>query len=146
MAITLGKPAIINGVAYAHSDITVNILGVPSLGVTEISYSDPQEITGNHANGQKYSSVGFGTVSPVGSITLEMAEVERLTKIAPGGYIQNIPFFDIGVTFITEDGNIARHRLVSCRFKGRNVSSSTGNMQLTEALELFVADIKYDAA
>lgn len=142
----LGKPTLINGVAYSHADIVVNILGVPLIGVTEINYSDPQTIQNNYGTGHKPISVGFGTIEPQGSITLEMGELEALTKIAPGGRIQNIPFFDIGVNFITEDGKIARHSLKKCRFKGRTVSSSTGNTQLTEAIELHVSDINYNAA
>ena len=33
----LAQPVNINGVAFAHSDIVVNILGVPVLGVTDIT-------------------------------------------------------------------------------------------------------------
>lgn len=142
----LGKPTLINGVAYSHADIVVNVLGVPLVGVMEINYSDPQTIQNNYATGHKPVSVGFGTVEPQGSITLEMGEVEALTKVAPAGRIQNIPFFDIGVNYITEDGKIARHRLKKCRFKGRNVGSSTGNTQLGESIELHVSDIDWNAA
>lgn len=141
----LARPTIINGVAYSHADIVLNILGVPVVGVTEISYSDVQTIEKNYGTGALPTSVGFGTIDPVGSITLEMNELEKLTEVAPNGRIQNIPFFDIGVNYLTEDGKFARHRLVACRFKGRNVSSSVNNTQLTEAIELHVSDIDYKA-
>lgn len=140
-----GQPTVINGVAYSHADIICNILGVPIIGVLEISYSDMQTIENNYGTGNKPISVGFGTVAFTGSITLEMGEVEALTKVAPAGRLQNIPFFDIGVNFITEDGKLARHRLKKCRFKQRNVSSSVGNQQLNEAIELHVSDIDYNA-
>jgi len=140
----LGKPNI-NGVAYAHSDIIVNVLGVPVVGVTEISYSDPQQMELNYGAGNKPISVGFGKIEPTGSITMEMHEIEKLTEVAPFGRIQNIPFFDIGVNFKTEDGKFARHRLIQCRFKGRAVTSAVDNMQLTETLELLVSDIDYNA-
>lgn len=140
----LGKPNI-NGVAYAHSDIIVNILGVPVVGVTEITYSDPQQMELNYGAGNQPISVGFGKVEPTGSITLEMHEVEKLAEVAPFGKIQNIPFFDIGVNFKTEDGKFARHRLAQCRFKGRNPNSAVDNTQLTETLELLVSSIDYRA-
>jgi len=140
----LGKPTNINGVAYSHSNIVINILGVPIIGVTDISYADPQDIVPNYGTGNKPISVGFGKISPDGSITLEMGEVEKLTAVAPDGRIQNIGFFDIGVNFLTEDGKFARHRLKQCRFKGRAASSAVDNNQLTEVLALHISDISWD--
>jgi hypothetical protein len=140
----IGIP-LINGVEYTHADIVVNVLGIPVIGVTAITYSDMQDITGNHATGQHYSSVGFGVFNPTASITMTMKEVQRLANAAPNGRIQNIPFFDIGVIFATEAGDLVRHRLIKCKFKGRSISSSTNNTQIEESLELFVADINYNA-
>jgi len=140
----LGVP-LINGVAYAHADILVEILGVPIIGVTAIDYSDPQEITANHATGHLPVSVGFGAVTPQATITLTMEEVQNITEAAPSGRIQNIIFFDIGINYIPEGGIFVRHRLKRCRFKGRNPNSQQGGSQIEEALELFVADIDYKA-
>lgn len=137
---------LINGVEYTHADIIVNILGVPVIGVTAIDYSDMQDITLNYGTGQHPVSRGHGNVKPTASITLTMKEVERLTQAAPGGRIQNIPDFDIGVNFGTEAGDFTRHRLVKCRFKGRNTSSAVNNSQIEEKLELSVAVINYKAA
>jgi hypothetical protein len=141
----LGIPTNINGVAYSHADIVLNLFGSPVIGVTEISYSDTQTMESNYGTGHKPISVGFGAIEFTGSITLTMEEVEKLTQAAPGGRLQNIPFFDVGVNFITEDGKLARHRLIQCRFKQRNVSSSQGTQNLTESIELHVSDIEYNA-
>lgn len=137
------QPPLINGVSYTHADIVMNILGAPVIGVTAINYSDPQEITLNHATGHLPTSRGFGPINPVAEITLTMEEVERLSQIAPLGRIQNIPDFPIGVNFATEDGKFTRHRLIKCRFKGRKTDSQVNNSQIEETLELSVADIKY---
>lgn len=145
----IGVP-LINGVEYTHADIVITfsntiLPGLPVVGVTAIEYSDMQEITGNHAGGQHYVSVGFGPINPAGSITLTLKEVQRLSNAAPNGRIQNIPFFDVGVNFITEAGDYTRHRLIKCRFQGRNPSSSVNNTQIEETLQLFIADINYKA-
>jgi hypothetical protein len=140
----VGVP-LINGVEYTHADVVLNLFGLPVVGLTNIDYSDPQEITGNHGTGTKITSVGFGPVNCQGSITLTMKEVQRLTSAAPGFRIQNIPFFDIGVNFITESGDFVRHRLIKCRFKGRNPNSAVNNSQIEEQLELFISDINYNA-
>lgn len=137
------QPPLINGVSYTHADVVINILGAPVIGVTAIKYADPQEITLNHATGHKPTSRGFGPVTPEGSITLTMEEVERLSQIAPLGRIQNIPDFPIGVNFATEDGKFTRHRLIKCRFKGRKPESEVNNSQIEEELELSIADISY---
>jgi hypothetical protein len=140
----VGVP-LINGTEYTHADIKLNILGIPVIGVTSIDYSDKQEITLNHATGQLPVSRGFGPVIFEGAITLTMKEVQRLSNAAPSGRIQNIPDFDIGVNYITEAGDFVRHRLVRCRFKGRNPNSQVNNTQIEEELELSIADINYNA-
>jgi len=140
----IGVP-LINGVEYTHADIIFNILGVPVIGMTSIDYSDPQDITLNYGTGQQPVSRGFGAVKPQASVTLTMKEIQRLTNAAPGGKIQNIPDFDIGVNFATEAGDFTRHRLIRCRFKGRNPNSAVNNSQIEEKLELSVADINYKA-
>lgn len=138
----VGVP-LINGVEYTHAEIVCNILGFPILGLTAIKYSDMQAITLNYGTGQHPVSRGFGTIEPVASITLTMKEIQRFSQAAPLGKIQNIPDFDIGVNFTTEAGDFVRHRLVRCRFKGRNTDSSTNNSQIEEELELSVVEIKY---
>lgn len=134
---------LINGTEYTHADIICNILGVPVIGITAIDYSDKQEINLNHATGQLPVSRGFGPINFEASITMTMKEVQRLSAAAPLGRIQNIPDFDIGVNYVTEAGDFVRHRLIRCRFKGRNPNSQVNNSQIEEELELSVADIKY---
>ncbi len=135
--------ALINGVAYTHHDIVINILGVPVIGVTAINYSDPQEMTLNHGTGNHPVSVGFGRITPQGNITLYIEEVQKLQAVAPGGKLQNIPFFDIGVNYLTEQAGFFRHSLKNCRFKGRNPNSQQGNSSIEETLELLIGEVVY---
>lgn len=142
----IGKP-LINGVSPAHVNLVINILGTPIVGITAITYSELQEITPNHSTNPLPTSVGFGIVTSTASITLTSEAAQALSNIAPGGKIQNIPFFDIGINFIPESSTTYyRHSLKSCRFKGRDLNSAVGNSQIEETLELFVAEIDYLAA
>jgi hypothetical protein len=77
-------------------------------------------------------------------MTMEL--IQAITRVAPNKRIQNITFFNIGVNFLPEGGLLVRHSLKKCKFKGRGTSSTTGNSEITEEIELFVADIDYDAA
>jgi hypothetical protein len=142
MAIRLEVP-LINGVAYNHADIRVNIFGVVIIGVTAITYSDIQQMTPNYSTGNLPTSAGIGQVEPQGTITLTMEEVNRLQRLAPLGKLQNIPWFDVGINYLPEDGLLVRHRLVKCRFKGVSLNSETNNSQIEMALELFVSDVQY---
>ena len=136
---------LINGVAYVHADIVLEFGGAPIIGLTAIEYGDTQKITPNYSTGQHMTSVGIGEVEPNATITLTLEAVQAIQKIAPGKKLQNIPFFNIGVNMLPEGGVLIRHSLKKVKFKGRKVNSSTGNSQIEETLELFVADIDYDA-
>lgn len=142
----IGNP-LVNGVAYAHADIILEIFGQTIIGITGITYSDKQDIVENFSTGTKATSVGFGPVKPVATITATLEAIQQISNIAPEGKIQNIGFFDIGVNFLPTGDNaiLVRHSLKKCRFKGRDINSTTGNSQIEEALELFVADIDYVA-
>lgn len=135
--------ALINGTAYAHSDIVLVILGIPIIEVTEISYSDMQDITLNYATGNEPTSRGFGQVNPTASITIAKKEFDKIRLAAPNGKIQNIPDFPIGVNYATEQGDFTKDRLNRVRFKGQDVSSSQGNSNIYVTLELSVASISY---
>ena len=138
----LGTP-VINGVSYAHGDIVLNIGGAPIIGITSISYSDTQNISANFSTGNKPTSVGFGVMEPKASITITMEAVQALLVAAPGGRIQNYPFFDIGVNYLPDSGVFVRHSLKKCRFKGVDLSSAVNNTQIECTIELFVADISW---
>lgn len=140
----IGVP-LINGTSYAHVDIVVNILGTPVVGITALNYTEKQEITANHSTNPLPTSVGFGIVTPEATITMTLEAIQAITNIAPQNKIQNIPFFDIGVNYTTVDGNFTRHSLKKCRFKGRDLSSAVGNTQIEETLELFLAEIDWNA-
>jgi len=146
MAINNQLPIIpvINGVSYTQADIVLTIDGVPYIGCTAVDYADNQTITGNYSTGNEATSVGFGTVENTATITLTMETVQALSSIAPQGKIQNIPFFDVRISYASTEGGIfISHRLVRCKFKGRNPNSAVDNSQIEEALELFVSTIKY---
>ena len=134
---------LINNVAYSHADIVLNIGGVPIVGVTSIEYSDNQDITGNFSTGHKPTSVSFGQMTFESSITVTFEAMQAIQLGAPGGYIQNVPFFDVGINYLPENGILVRDVLKKCRFKGRSQSSETGNSEIPVTLELYVSDIKY---
>lgn len=142
MAVT-GQP-LINGTAYTHADIKLNIAGQPIVEISEISYSDNQEITLNYGTGNQPTSRGFGVVAYEGSITVSMKEMERLRALSPTGRVQDIPDFPIIVAYATDSGDFRRDSLLFCRFKGNSVSSSQGDTMTAVTMELSIADIRFN--
>jgi len=136
---------LINGVEYTHADVVVNLFGIPLVGITSIEYSDNQTIEGNYSTGRLPTSVGFGQIVFTASLTITSVEFRRLLLITPGGRLQDIPFFDVGINYIPEGGIFVRDRLVRCKFKGANITSATNNTQIEVPLELFVADVRYNS-
>jgi hypothetical protein len=140
----IGVP-LINGVEYTHADIVLQILGIPVVGMTSIDYKDTQAIENVYGTGQLPVAVSFGQASFEGSVTLLMKEAQRLSAAAPGGRLQNIGFFDIRVNYLTEQGDLVSHKLIKCRFKGRNPNSQVNNSQIEEQMDLHITDINYNA-
>jgi hypothetical protein len=137
--------ALINGVAYTHADIKLVLLGVPIIEVTEINYSDTQDVELNYGTGNEPTSRGFGNVNPTASITISKKEYDRVRAVAPGGRIQNIPEFPVGINYTTEAGEFTRDRLNRAKFKGADQSSSQNDSNIMVTLELSIASITWGA-
>lgn len=141
----LGIP-LINGVAYTHADVVVNIGGVPIIGITAINYEENQSMTANYSTGHRATSVGFGPLEAIGSMTMTMEAMELISSVAPEGVIQNLPFFPIGINYLPEGGILARHRLENVKMMTRKQASQTGNSQIEVTVDLFIAKINWKAA
>lgn len=133
----------INGTAYGWSQIVVNVLGVPVVGIKSIKYSEDQEMQDNYGAGNRPVSRGYGPIKATGSITLLMSEVEALQKVSSTGRLQDIPEFDIVVSYIPEGGEIVSHTIHNCRFMKNSREASQGDMEMTSELELLVSHISW---
>ena len=138
-----GQP-LVNGTAYTHADIVLNVAGIPIVEVTEIAYAKPQDIEFNYGTGNQPVSRSFGNVNPSASITVSMKEFNKLVALAPLGDIQNIPDFPIGVNYQPEGQDFRRDRLELCRFKGPDISTSQGDTNTYVTLELSVPQILFN--
>lgn len=133
---------LINGVAYSWSQIRMNILGVEVAGVTEINYSDDQEMQNNYGGGNQPVSRGYGQITYEASISMHMEEVEAITAVAPNRRLQDIPEFDIPVLFVPENGGvIVTHVLKNWRFKNNRRANSRGDMENVVELQGLISHI-----
>lgn len=134
---------LINGTAYSWSQIVLNILGTQVAGVTSISYNETQEMQDNFGAGNRPVSRGYGRIQAEGSLTLHAEEVEALQAAVTTGRLQDIPEFDVVVSYLPEGGNIVSHTLKNCRFRTNVREVSEGDMAIEVELELQVSHINW---
>lgn len=133
---------LINGISWSYAAITTLILGQPIAGITGVNYAEKQEISDNMGAGTFSVNRTFGGVKYEGSIKLMMEEVEALQLAAPNGRLQEIPEFNIIVSY-EQNGRVATHNLVNCRFKDNLRDSKTGDMTVEVEIALAIGQIKW---
>lgn len=134
---------LINGTAYAFSQIIISIFNTPIAGVTAISYDDEQEMQDNYGAGNRPVSRGYGNIKCSGSITLAMEEIEALQAASPTGRLQDIPEFGVVVSYQPPVGKIVTHTLKDCKFKKNARDMKQGDMKSEMAIPLLISEIKW---
>lgn len=135
---------LVNGQAYSWAQIACNVLGVEIAGITAISYDEKQEKQDNFGAGNRPVSRGRGNKVATGSITLEMAEVQALQAIAPNRDINDIPPFDIVVSYIPTGGTgTVSHILRNCEFTNNAREVNQNDMTIPVQLELIISHIDW---
>jgi hypothetical protein len=133
---------LINGRAYDFAQIVCNILSVPLMGISSISYSEEQEKANNFGAGKWAVSRGHGAVDASASIDIHMNDIEAIRDAAPFGRLLDIPPFDITVTFLNTN-KVVTHTLKNCEFTNDGVEGSQGDTQLQRSFDLVVSHIEY---
>jgi len=95
----LNNNIFINNKAYDWGSILVVIEGYPVIGISNISYSETMNHQNIYGTGLYPVHTGFGKVVPQASITLNADEIFTLQNVAVNGILQNLPPFDIMVTY-----------------------------------------------
>jgi len=134
---------LINGTAYAWCDITVNILGVPVAGISAIKYADNQEIEDNFGAGRLPVSRGYGEIKTTGSVSLHSEEVVALQKTVASKRLQDIPPFDIVVSYLPTSGSVTTDILRNAQFKGNGRDAKKGDKMLNVEIELIVSHVEW---
>lgn len=139
--------SMINGIEYGWSDIKLNLLGRTVEGITSIEYSDTREKVNNWGRGSQPVSRGKGKYEAKAKITLSMKEVEAIQRALPRGVrIQDIPMFDINVSFDPEDGSspIVKDRIRHCEFTNKERKIKQGDGEISHEFELVVGVIDWN--
>jgi len=152
------RKVLINGRAYDWGSIDILINGALIIGISNISFSDSMNIQNLFGTGVYGSNIGYGHLVPKASITLSADELFVLGDVAINGILQNLPLFDIYVTFMfTEnleqfsDGDKSSEKLPrtiilkGCKIKNNGMDINQGDMNIDTKLDLFVSNIIWKA-
>ena len=135
---------LINGEAYSWSQITLNLFGAPVAGVTAIKYEEKQEMENNYGAGNHPVSRGYGKIEPTASVTLTANETEALIAAVPSGRLQDIPEFDVTVSYIPKGtARIVHHTLHNCRFTNNSRDTKSGDTMIETELEMIISHISW---
>lgn len=131
------------GIDYQWNDIVANVMGVPLLTITAIEYTQEQDMQNNYGAGAYPVSRGFGKVTPTAKITIAMKELQLLLAVAPGGILQNIPEFDVQVTYVSINNPTVVHKIKNCRIKNDGRSMKNSDTTIPVELTLLPSHIQF---
>jgi hypothetical protein len=133
---------LVNGKAVEHADIELTLLGVMITGFTDLEYEEKQDMENVYAGGRYANARIYGQIKPTAKISLLASEVEALQQVAPGGRIQDIPEFDIAVSYIDAAYTTIRHKLKNVRIMNNPRKSTAGGGAIVCELELIISHVE----
>lgn len=122
----MAETIVLNGIPYAAKDIDITMLGRIVRGITELNYSEDQEVEKVYVVGSKKPVARtLGKEDCKGDITLLVNEVAGI-EIAADGSITSVGEFDLTVHFKALPVPL-KQTLKAVRFTGKAMAVTAGN-------------------
>lgn len=132
---------------FAWVDINVVMQGRIVTGLTGISYKETQLKTNIYAKGNKPYARTRGNIEYEGSIKLLQSELEALQRGAGiGRSINQIPPFDVTVSYAAEDGSgaVVTDTLKAVEFTEVEKGMDQNDPFMEIELPIIIGDIQYN--
>ncbi len=136
-------PPLINGKAEEHADIAIVIMNQKMTGFTSIEYMDEQDIENVYAAGANVNARVHGKVKPTAKISFLSASMAAFQSVAPNGRIQQIPEFDVIVTYVDTAYITRVHILKNVRFKNNGRKAATGDGAIVVDCDIVISEIQF---
>lgn len=133
----------INGIMYDWSCVKVAIAGVTLIGITAVDYGDKQDIQKAYGAGRLPIGYGKGRIDCSGKITLYQEEVEALQAASPTARLQDLPMFDVNVSYLPENGKVVHHILKGVKFPNNERKNKEGSTKNEVELDLMIMSIDW---
>ena len=124
------------GKVTGWNDVSVRLFGRVLEGITEVSYSDEQEIEPVYGGGGMPIGKGKGYYKAKASVSLTQEErVALMQSLPPGMRIQDVPDFDIIVAFEYQN-QVYKDVIRNCSFKNDGVEIKSGDKSMAFKFDL----------
>lgn len=129
---------LINGKCYDWSSVTINVSGMDSIELQEISYDDEQELEAIYGKGGKIR--GFGTGNQKNSVKLSMLREdfnEMIRVIKSKGYTSFYKYVipKITVSYADEGCATTTDTLTNVKFSKRSLKAAQGDKSMKVDLD-----------
>jgi hypothetical protein len=133
----MGKQ-LINGKCYDWSSVTINVSGMDSIELQEISYDDEQELEAIYGKGGKIR--GYGTGNQKNSVKLSMTREdfnEMIRVIKSQGYKSFYKYIILKITVSYADDGVATTTdvLTNVKFSKRSLKAAQGDKSMKVDLD-----------
>ncbi len=129
---------LINGKCYDWSSVTINVSGMDSIELQEISYDDEQELEAIYGKGGKIR--GYGTGNQKNSVKLSMTREdfnEMIRVIKSKGYKSFYKYIIPKITVSYADDGVATTTdvLTNVKFSKRSLKAAQGDKNMKVDLD-----------
>lgn len=133
-----------SGKAEEQADIQVVIMGQLMLGFTSIEYSDDQDMEQVHAAGSAVQAYVYGKEKPMAKISFLSSHMSQFQNLVPvTNRIQDIPPFDVIVTYVDPAYITKVHVIKNAKFKNNGRKAATGDGAIITECDLLISHIQY---
>lgn len=133
---------LINGINYSWANVTINLFGVPVVGITKIDYKRKQKKENNYGIGAQPVSRGYGNFEYEGSIELYTDEWKRIIAASPNRDPLLIAPFNIQVVYGGTGVTIDKDVLRAVEFMEDPLTASQGDTKLLVSIPLIIGAIE----
>jgi hypothetical protein len=133
---------LINGINYSWANVTINLFGVPVVGITKIDYKSMQKKENNYGIGAQPVSRGYGNYEYEGTIELYVEEWKRIIAASPNRDPLRIAPFNIQVVYGGSGVAVDKDVLRAVEFMENPLTASQGDTKLLVSIPLIIGAIE----
>jgi hypothetical protein len=133
---------LINGINYSWANVTINLFGVPVVGITKIDYKSMQKKENNYGIGVQPVSRGYGNYEYEGTIELYVEEWKRIIAASPNRDPLRIAPFNIQVVYGGSGVAVDKDVLRAVEFMENPLTASQGDTKLLVSIPLIIGAIE----
>lgn len=129
---------LINGKCYDWSSVTINVSGMDSIELQEISYDDEQELEAIYGKGGRMR--GYGTGNQKNSVKLSMLreDFDEMTRVIKSKGYKNFYKYiipKITVSYADEGAQTVTDVLTNVKFSKRSLKAAQGDKSMKVDLD-----------